>query len=90
MNRKFIIDNLSKNLKYSEEQREIIGSIEEAREELNRARQYFEMVNDPSLVDYAIYMEHAAKARYSYLLTRAKDNGIELDASYMLMGYNVM
>lgn len=90
MNRKFIIDYLSKNIKYSEEQRQIIKSIEEAREELNRARQYFELVSEPGLVDYAIYMEQAAKSRYSYLLVEAKKKGVELDASYMLTELNAI
>lgn len=90
MNKKFIIDCLSKSLKYSEEQRDIIKSIEEAKEELERARQYFELVSDPSLVDYAIYMEQAAESRYSYLLAQAKDKGIEIDASCMLIELNAI
>lgn len=90
MNRKFIIDSLPKDIKYSEEQRQIIKSIEEAKEELSRARQYFELVSNPNLVDYAIYMEQAAKSRYSYLLAEAKDKGVEIDVSYVLMGLNAI
>lgn len=79
-----IIEYLSKKLKYSEEQKELIKAIEEAREELTTARQYFESVSDPQLVDYAIYKEQAAKARFTYLLKQAKDSGIKVEASLML------
>ncbi|MCM8711371.1 YaaL family protein [Clostridium sp. SYSU_GA19001] len=84
MNKAGIIEYLSKKLKYSKEQLELIEAIDEAREELNITRQYFESVNDPQLVDYAIYKEEAAKARLSYLLKQAKEKGIRVDASLML------
>ena len=83
MNRFAIVEYLSSKVKYTEEQKELIKSIEEAREELYRARQCFEMVTDPELVDYAIYMEQAAKSRFTYLLNQAKENGIKLNNKFL-------
>lgn len=84
MDRKFIIDFLSKKLKYTDEQKELIIAIEEAREELNRCRIYFEEVSENSLVDYAIHKEDAAKTRLSYLLNQAKEKGVSLESSLFL------
>jgi hypothetical protein len=83
MNRFAIVEYLSSKVKYTEEQKELIKAIEEAREELYRARQYFEMVTDPQLVDYAIYMEQAAKSRFTYLINQAKEDGIKLNNKFL-------
>lgn len=83
MNKFAIIEFISKNIKYTEEEKELIKAIEEARAELYRTRQYFEMVNDPQLVDYAIYMEQAAKSRFVYLLKQAKESGIKLNNKFL-------
>jgi hypothetical protein len=83
MNRFAIVEFLSNKIKYTEDQKELIKAIEEAREGLYRARQYFEMVTDPQLVDYAIYMEQAAKSRFTYLLNEAKENGIRLNNKFL-------
>lgn len=42
--------------------------IEEAKEEWQEAREYFDLVSDPELVDYAIYLLGAAERKYQYLL----------------------
>jgi hypothetical protein len=78
MNKFTIVEHLSNKIKHTDKQKELITAIEEAREELQRARNYFEQVNDPQLVDYAIYMEQAAKARFTYLINQAKENGIRV------------
>jgi hypothetical protein len=83
MNKFAIVEYLSSTVKYTEEQNELIKAIEGAREELFRARQYFEMVADPQLVDYAIYTEQAAKSRFVYLLNQAKENGIKLNNKFL-------
>lgn len=54
----------------------IINAIENARVELELAREFFECANDPLLVDYAIFLEQAAKSKYAYFLSVAKQNGI--------------
>ncbi|WP_338035344.1 DUF2508 family protein [Halanaerobacter jeridensis] len=42
--------------------------IERAKEEWQEARKYFDLVSDPELVDYAIYLLGAAERKYQYLL----------------------
>lgn len=63
----------------------IIDAIENARIELETARKFFESANDPLLVDYAIFLEHAAKSKYAYFLSRAKQNGIISEKSQINM-----
>ncbi|WP_243832488.1 DUF2508 family protein [Orenia marismortui] len=48
--------------------------IEEAREEWQEARKYFNSVSDPDLIDHAIYLLEAAESRYSYLVKRKKEH----------------
>jgi hypothetical protein len=48
-------------------------SIEQAKVEWACARQYFDHVTDPELVDYAIFQLKAAERRYMYLLTMARN-----------------
>jgi hypothetical protein len=47
-------------------------SVNQARDEWNNARQLFNDVSDPDLIDYAIYREEAARRRYMYLLKQAR------------------
>ncbi len=78
MNKKKIISYLTRKSIYTSEQKQLLSDIDGAMEELKIARQYFEVVNDPKLVDYAIYMEEAAKAKYVYLLNKAKKNDLKI------------
>lgn len=64
---------------YDLEQKDIIAAIEEARKELQACMDYFELVNEPVLIDYAIYKEAAAKSKYIYLLKEAKKLNIKVD-----------
>lgn len=57
----------------------LIEAIEEARKELQQCREYFELVDEPILIDYAIYKEAAAKARYVFLLAEARKQNIKID-----------
>jgi len=50
-------------------------SIAKARDEWLAAKNYFEIVSDPDLVDHAIYLLEAAERKYMYLLKRAKTLG---------------
>jgi len=52
-------------------------SIAHAREEWLAARNYFNSVSDPDLVDHAIYLLGAAERKYMYLLKRAKHEGVD-------------
>ncbi len=51
---------------------QLIDDIKRAVEELNNIRRYFEIVDEPELIDYAIYREKAALMKLSYLLKKAK------------------
>ena len=66
MNRKRIIEILLSTTKYTDEQKDIIMQLEEAKLEWESSKEYFQVVDDPKLVDYAIYREDQSKARYIY------------------------
>lgn len=68
-----------KNEKNIELQEEIRTAIDE----LENIRRYFDAVNEPELIDYAIYREKAAITRLSYLLRKARNSGIIKDINYM-------
>ncbi|MDF2674708.1 MAG: hypothetical protein K0R09_2976 [Clostridiales bacterium] len=57
-----------------EERNQLIDDVRMAIEELDNIRKYFEVVDDPELIDYAIYREKAAIMKLSYLLKKAKKN----------------
>jgi len=84
MNRKKIIEILLSTMKYTQEQKDIILQLEEAKLEWESAEKYFQVADDPKLVDYAIYREDQSKARYIYFLLEAKRKNITIDASYMI------
>lgn len=77
------MDKKTQRSKYDKEA--IINDIEKARIELETAREFFEGANDPLLVDYAIFLEHAAKSKYAYFLSMAKKNGITAEKSQIKM-----
>lgn len=91
MDKGVIAQYIIKKSKSQKDKREmhLIEDIEEAREELKNLRQYFDTVNDPRLVDYAIYMEEAAKAKYDYLLNKAKKNKLRTTNSSVVRKLNV-
>lgn len=50
----------------------LIEEIKEAQKEWQEARNYFNIVSEPELVDYATYKIEAARVKYMYLLNKAK------------------
>lgn len=62
------------------EQKNLLLAIQEARHEWRQCSEYFDVVNEPELIDYAIYKEAAAKSRYIYLLMQAKKMDIRMNA----------
>lgn len=50
--------------------------VEQAWREWQAARNYFDAVSDPDLVDHAIYLVEAAERKYGYLIKQAKAEGI--------------
>lgn len=73
---KMKILNYLKKAEVNREHEELIYAIEQARLELERARNYFDQVSEPKLIDFAIYSEQAAGARYGYLIEQAKEKGV--------------
>ena len=84
MNKKNIVNGITTSISYSSQSEDIINAINEAMEEWENATAYFEIVNDPKLVDYAIYLEAAAKSRYTYLIGEARERGIVGDYSHII------
>lgn len=88
MNKKQIINYFSANINMLQSDKDIILQIQQAREELEIANKCFQMVKDPKLIDYAIYKEQAAKARYEYLISEARKKNISVDTSCVLIDVN--
>ncbi|MCR1935638.1 YaaL family protein [Clostridium tepidum] len=61
------------------EKKLLLESIDSVISEINNIRRLFENTSDPKLIDYAIYMEEALKAKYIYLLKEAKQKGIKVE-----------
>ncbi|MCG4580257.1 DUF2508 family protein [Clostridium cochlearium] len=89
MNNGFI-EALKKDKNYSKEEKDIIKCIMEAEREIETARMWFEVANEPELIDYAIYSEQAAKSKYMYFLNKAKSKNIKINYNYILKGNNVV
>ena len=62
----------------------IIDEIEEAKAEIDSARSIFDNVQDPQLIELAIYAEEVALKRYAYLLSIAKQRDIRVSNEYIL------
>jgi hypothetical protein len=84
MERQKLLGILISDDNYSDEQVKLFHAIEDVILELDISRNYFNSVSDPNLVDYAIYMEDAAKAKYAYLLAEAKRLNLKIDYSYKM------
>lgn len=54
----------------------LADSVKHARTEWLNSQAYFETVSDPDLVDHAIYMMGATEKRYTYLLKKARESGV--------------
>ncbi len=50
--------------------------LEQARHEWLSAQNYYDNVSDADLVDYAAYHIQAAEKKYTYLLKRARHEGL--------------
>ena len=52
--------------------------LDQARLEWQLARDRFDQISDPDLIDHAIYNLGAAEQRYVFLLKKAKEEGVNL------------
>lgn len=55
---------------------DMLTLITDAHQEWVAARQYFDYVSEPDLIDHAVYVSQAAEKRYMYLLKQARSQGI--------------
>ena len=67
----YFIEN--SNNKYGQEIGELKQEIQEAHQQWQKARKYFENVSEPELIDHASYKIEAARTKYMYLLKKAKN-----------------
>ena len=51
----------------------VLGEIQESIREMEAAESMFSSVDDPRLIEAAIYREEAAKRKFDYLLSIAKE-----------------
>ena len=73
--------NWSSSVKSSSSKDEMFTNIESAKKEWEDAKNIFENVSQPDLVDYAIYKVEAAEQKYVYLLKQYKSNNFYGDES---------
>ncbi|SMC86613.1 YaaL family protein [Sporomusa malonica] len=50
--------------------------LEQAKQEWHSAQNYYNNVSDADLVDHAAYLIQAAEKKYTYLLKRARNEGV--------------
>lgn len=84
MNKNFIVKYLRGVIGYRSEKRDLLMAIEGAKAEMEIANSIFENVEDPLLIEVAIYTEQAARKRYAYLVDQAKKKGIKANKKYII------
>jgi len=75
LNKEFKLRNIIESFiqpKNTEVKNDIYINIENAKREWEDAKNIFENVSQPDLVDYAIYKVEAAEKKYIYLLRQIK------------------
>lgn len=60
----------------ADESKDIYENLKKAKQDWENAKNIFENVSNPDLVDYAIYNVDAAEKRYMYLLKQIKNGNI--------------
>jgi hypothetical protein len=85
MDKDKILEYIFSNAQQQSMEEEIITAIEDAVSQIEFARNFFENACEPKLVDYAIYLEEAAKARYEFLLSEAKRRKIRVKQHNILI-----
>lgn len=69
---KSILENFKIN-KALDDKNDLYVNLENAKKEWEEAKNIFENVSEPDLVDYAIYNVEAAERKYVYLLRQIKN-----------------
>lgn len=65
------------------QEHKLIYAVDNARKEWNYARDLFNQVDEPELVEHAIYAIEAAEKKYMYLLKEARNMGCRAYFSHM-------
>ena len=63
---------------------ELLREVEYTIIEIETARSMFNSVEDPKLIEVAIYSEAIAKQRFDYLLSIARERGISVSNEYIV------
>lgn len=75
----FMLKKAEKNEEvYSEEFITLLKDIKQTVRDMDNARNMFDFVSDPKLIDIAIHSEDVAKARYDYLINIAKSKNMRI------------
>jgi hypothetical protein len=65
----------------SNDKNDLYIHLENAKKEWEEAKNIFENVTEPDLVDYAIYNVEAAEQKYVYLLKQIKNEKLNMNAN---------
>lgn len=84
LNRLNIINYISNIANQNNDNEELIKAIEEAKLQLECARTNFNYAEDFNLIEAAIFTEEAAKRRYDYYISIAKNRGISVSSEYIM------
>ncbi|AIY83866.1 MULTISPECIES: DUF2508 family protein [Clostridium] len=84
MSKDSLVDYIKSVLNGNHENARILKAIDETKLEIEAAKSVFDSVDDPLLIEAAIYAEEAARKRYSHLMTLAKQRGITVNRNYIL------
>ncbi|MDI3312205.1 MAG: DUF2508 family protein [Thermoanaerobacterium sp.] len=57
----------------------LINEVKNTMRQLKDAEMYFQNVTDPDLIDQAIYNIESLRKKYTYLLKKAKEIGVNFD-----------
>ena len=79
--------NKKKNEKYNINRDKIIELIRLAKVEIDIARENFNYLDDPKLIEMAIYQEQVAKSKFEYLVLEAKRKGIKAEDEKIYLDY---
>jgi len=89
MNKSKIIEYVIGKMKQDKKNKDLLGEellreVEYTLIEIETARNMFNTVEDPKLIEVAIYSEEIAKQRFDYLLSIARDRGISVSNEYIV------
>lgn len=83
-NKELKIKNIFDNFKIqkgSDSKNDLYINLENAKKEWEEAKNIFENVSEPDLVDFAIYNIEAAEKKYVYLLRKIKSENENVNAN---------